>query len=116
MVAVAWFLHVRLRVRFLSHDEIVLMAKTITPRASADSQIKFKDGVQICPGWRRQLIKPSVLEKVRKLRVYNNPKVPVDEMKLSSYTEFYKRGISIIIRICLVIKKLNTVPLATVQA
>ena len=61
MVAVAWFLDVRLRVRFLSHDEIVLMAKTMTPRASADSQCKFKGGVQNCHGWRRQLIKPSVL-------------------------------------------------------
>ena len=43
------------------HDEIVPGAKTMTPRASADSQLKLKGGVQNCPGWRRQLIKPSVL-------------------------------------------------------
>jgi hypothetical protein len=43
------------------HDEIVPGAKTMTPRVLADSQFKIKCGEANCPGWRRQLIKPSVL-------------------------------------------------------
>ena len=58
----AWFLQGPVDGSEVScQGEIVPGAKTMTPRASADSQYKSKGGVQNCPGWRRQLIKPSVL-------------------------------------------------------
>jgi hypothetical protein len=62
---VAWFLQGPVDGSEVSHhNEIVPGAKTMTPRASADSHFKFTEGAPNCTGWRRQLIKPSVLEKV----------------------------------------------------